>query len=78
MAEQRISDERLQQYAEAIFGGEPTEVAVIARDLLAARGLLREVQYHGSGFATPRCQSCMSLHTDPCTPDCRLAALIGL
>lgn len=70
MAEQRISDERLRELA-ASKRPRATS-ALLARDLLVARELLRELQ------GPPEdCAYCIDCGRMVCKPDCRLAALIG-
>lgn len=79
MAEQRISDEMLQTIEFCCESIDGFITAEIARDLLAARELLREIQWAVDSI----CPSCRALyvseHRDPPrhAPDCRLAALIG-
>ena len=76
MAEQRISDDEARILLTGGCWASPSTVSALARDLLAARVLLREIEWKGwPGMDGRGCPCCEEEEHTP--ESCRLAALIG-
>ena len=83
MAEQRISDEQLKWVADGLTEIPAYLIEATARDLLAARELLRHLEWSAELQSYdinpwPGCPSCKRFQSvEGHATDCRLASLIG-